>query len=137
MRSFALVALLGTALISLGAGECSRQRSIEITSPEATEDGCGVQVEFALVGSYQVPTLTATLNGQALALSGTGPLFSVAVAPSPLLVIDGPNTLEVSANRTSDGVLDTVSRVFTYSPPAAEAREIVDRAVAIQGPLGQ
>lgn len=135
MRASALAALLATALMTLGMGNCSRSRSIEIIAPEGTATGCGVTVEFALVGTFKRPTLEVTLNGRSLPVRGNGPLFQVRVDPGPALVIDGPNTVEVRARRASDDELVTVSRVFTYEPPPATARRIVDPADLIEGPL--
>jgi hypothetical protein len=134
MRMRGLGALLLAPILLLGIGPCA-PGGIEIVSPGPLADGCGLQVELALVGSFDRSTLVATLNGQPLLVTGDGPVLTVPVDPGPPLVLDGSNTLVVSANRTGSGELVTASQVFDYVPPAAAAREIVSSADLITGPL--
>ena len=135
LRKLALPALLLLAASQLGASMCSQNRTIAIALPVSPVETCSFDVVFALVGDFQLDTLAATLNGEPMLVTGNGPLITVPVQPGPPLVIDGSNELVISANRVGSGELVTVSRNFDYVPPPVSAREIVDPADLIEGPL--
>jgi Ni,Fe-hydrogenase III small subunit len=132
-----LLALGATAGLQMGANfSCSPARSIEIISPPAGVVGtCDLEVSFALVGSFDLSTLQAKLNGKPLIVNGDGPAYTVHVDPGAPLVIDGTNQIMVQANRISDGVPVSAMRSFDYVPPPASAREITSTAELIEGPL--
>jgi len=77
-------------------------------------------------------TLTATLNGQALALSGGPTVFATTVDPGPPLLDDNVLVVTVmSVNQFAQ--IKTIP--FQYLPPKARARRITDPADLITGPL--
>jgi hypothetical protein len=134
LRTSGLSVLLLSGSLLLGTGPCS-EGGIELASPGPLVEDCGVDVQFALVGSFDLDTVTATLNGEPLLITGEGPLLSTRVEPGPALVIDGSNDLVVSAERTGSGALVTVNHSFDYVPPNASARTVVTAADLVDGPL--
>lgn len=83
--------------------------------------------------AYDAATLTATLNGQPLALAGGPTSFTAAVSPGAPLAES--NTLDVSVRASGSPVLFSAQRRFEYAPPRARARRITAESDLIHGPL--
>jgi len=95
-----------------------------------TDSSFGVEVELRDTASPE--TLTATLNGEALALSGGPTVFTATVDPGPPLLDD--NVLVVKVKSTENfAQIKTIP--FQYLPPKARARRITDPGDLISGPL--
>lgn len=91
-----------------------------------------VKVELP-ADAYDPATLTATLNGEPLHLSGGPTLFTATVSPGePLAEI---NTLDVMVRAPGSPVRFSAHRSFAYAPPRARARRITSESDLIHGPL--
>lgn len=103
------------------------------------EDGAAVTTSSFVVSielppdAYDPATLVATLNGQALALTGGPTLFTAGVSPGAPLAES--NTLDVTVRAAGSPVLFSATRSFSYVPPRARARRITAESDLIHGPL--
>jgi hypothetical protein len=79
-------------------------------------------------------TLTATLNGSPLALSGGPDVFTATVDPGPPL--QDTNLLRVEVDVVSSGATRYRERTFEYLPPKARVKQITSSSELITGPLG-
>jgi hypothetical protein len=132
-RTLFAVLLILTPL--LGGPSCQPNRITILAPATGLVDSCGLRVQFALAGGFDLDTLEASLNFHPLAVSGSGPVYTIWVDPG--FPLQAENQLLVRADRLSDGMTMTSGRAFTYLPPKARARLISDPGDLIQGPLAQ
>jgi hypothetical protein len=79
-------------------------------------------------------TLSATLNGQPVTLSGGPGVFTATVDPGPPL--QDANVLHVSVQLNDGYTTAHKSHSFSYLPPKARVRQITSSSELITGPLG-
>ncbi len=132
-RRVPLLALTLLGLVQL-AGTCTGQ-TLTIVTPDAgaTITTPSFSIEIALApATYDPSSLTATLNGAPLTLTGGPTDFTATLSPGAPLLDDC--TLTVGATALS-GVKQSITRRFTYGPPKARVRRITDASDLITGPL--
>ena len=129
-----LLMLIALTLPLSGYMWCESPGPIASVTPARDEvvTDLSFDVEIELHVTAIAASLTATLNGQALALSGGTTVFTATVDPGPPLLDD--NVLVVTAASTKNFTqIKTIP--FQYLPPKARARRITDPADLITGPL--
>jgi hypothetical protein len=128
-----LPALVVVAPLTLGVG-CPPKVFVSVaptTGTTITTPSFSVDI---VLGPDALPgTLTATLNGVALPLTGGPTSFAAQLDPGPPLL--DQNELVVEAGATN-GTGQRVKRSFVYGPPKARARRITSASELITGPLG-
>lgn len=128
-----LPALAVVAPLTLGLG-CPPQIFVSIAPTAGTVITTSSFSVDVVLGADAIPgTLTATLNGVALPLTGGPTTFTANLDPGPPLLDN--NELVVQAQATN-GTGARVTRAFVYGPPKARARRITSAGELITGPLG-
>jgi hypothetical protein len=117
-RRHLVVTLMLVAVWQL-AVSCRPAADITILSPLADVTTFSFQVQGEITGSsLDLSTLQATVNGEAVSVSG-GPVYSATMNPGFPLKDD--NVLRVSAKRLDAQSTVIKSRTFKYVPPKARA----------------
>jgi len=139
MRARWLVLSLALLLITQLGVKCNPPTKILINTPGVGAEvaSCSTDIEVALVGSFVAGTLVVTLNFvPVVAVEGPPGTFTANVGPSAPLQ-SGANVITAQAQRTSDGVVMTTGRAFTFAPTSS-AYQIVAPGPGdlVEGPLG-
>lgn len=129
-----LLCLVAGVLFHAGATCDGSDLSIVAPADGAAVATSSVAIEVAIdPATYDLGTLSATLNGVPIALAG-GPSTWTATVPAGAPLLDDC-VLEVSA-LANNGVTVTKQTRFQYAPPnKARARRITDPADLMTGPL--
>jgi len=129
LASLCLLSLLQTGL------DCGGAPPVAIVAPAANADvtSFAFSVEVDVDPARIVPgSLSATLNGDPLALSGGPTRYTAALTPGAPLA--DANLLRVHVTLTS-GVETTLQRSFAYAPPKARLVRITEPGQLLGGPL--